>query len=150
MTAPEGNEPGMDTPTTVAEMQEHARSVVLSEMRPAHELAALAGLSDDGIRRDLEAWKTEGRIFWVEHEGTEYFPLFALDPDADYCPYPAVAAVLAVLPAPHEGWSRWALASWFIGGNSFLDDQRPMDLLAVDPDWIIDAAKDTLQEMEQH
>lgn len=149
MTAPEGNEPGMDTPPIVAEMQEHARSVVLTQMRPARELAALTRLSDDDIRRDLEAWKAEGRIFWVVHEGTEYFPLFALDPDADYRPYPAVAAVHAILPAPCEGWSRWALASWFICSNSFLDDQRPMDLLAFEPDWVIDAAKDTLQDSER-
>jgi hypothetical protein len=132
----------MNTTAMMAQMLEHAGRMVLGEMRLASQLAALAGRSDDEMRRNLEAWKAEGRIFWVEHEGAEYFPLFAFDPDAGYRPYPAVAAVLAILPAPREGWSRWALASWFIGLNSFLDHQRPMDLVALDYDWVVDAAED--------
>ena len=34
------------------------------------------------------------------------------------------------------------LAFWFAALNSFLDDERPQDVLAVDPDRVISAAKD--------
>jgi hypothetical protein len=36
----------------------------------------------------------------------------------------------------------WAMASWFVGVNSFLNDQRPADLLASDPEWVTEAAQD--------
>lgn len=129
----------------MAEMQEYAHRMVLRDMRSARDLAALAGRGEDEMRRDLEVWKAEGWIFWVEHDGAEYYPPFALDPLAGYRPYPVVAEALAILPAPREGWSRWALASWFIAVNSFLDDQRPMDILALDPDWVVDAAKSMVE-----
>ena len=32
-----------------------------------------------------------------------------------------------------------------MGLNSFLDDQRPQDLLSLDPDWVIDAARDAVE-----
>jgi hypothetical protein len=38
------------------------------------------------------------------------------------------------------------MASWFIGLNSFLDDQRPADLLASEPEWVIEAAQDEVSD----
>ena len=40
----------------------------------------------------------------------------------------------------------YGLASWFVGLNSYLDDQRPADLLASDPEWVIEAAQDEANE----
>lgn len=135
----------MDARAIMAQMQEHTCHVMLGEMRPSHELAGLAGRPEDQMRRELEHWKANGRIFSVVSEGAEYFPLFALNPANDFRPYPAVAAAIGIFA--HTELSRWALAAWFIGLNSFLDDQRPMDLLAFDPDSMIQAAKDAVQEM---
>jgi hypothetical protein len=42
----------------------------------------------------------------------------------------------------------WGLAFWFAGLNSFLDDQRPQDLLAADPERVIAAAKDEVEGVQ--
>ena len=127
--------------TIMAGMVGDTRRAVLAEMRQAHEIAVQAGRSPQTMRRDLVRWKAEGRIFSVEYEGTEYFPAFALDSLTGYQPYPALAEALRMLNAGH--WCNdWAVATWFIGLSSFMDDQRPKDLLASDPEWVIEAAKD--------
>jgi hypothetical protein len=120
-------------------MHEETKRAVLPEMRKADEIAALAGLPAQLARQNLQEWKASGRIFSVEENGNEYYPLFALDPRAHYQPYPAVVEILSILGAL---LSPWGVAGWFVGLNGFLDDQRPQDLLAVDPAWVIDAAKD--------
>lgn len=138
----------MNPAEIMARMEEETRRAVLAEMRPARELAVLAGRGAEEMLTSLELWKADGRIFSVEHKGAEYFPPFALDPDAGYRPYPAVAAALRILR--ELGWkSSWGPAGWFVGLNSYLDDQRPMDLIAEDPEWVIEAARDTI-EMEKH
>ncbi len=116
---------------------------MLSKVRRAEEIAALSGLPEQLTRQNLQEWKYEGRLFSVEVDDIEYFPLFALDPCAHYQPYPAVLEVLRILGT---FLSPWGIAGWFVGLNSFLDDQRPQDILAVDPTWVIDAAKDEAGE----
>ena len=135
----------MNVRETMARMQEDLQRAVLGELSQAHELAGLAGRGAEEMLRDLKQWKSEGRIFSVEREGAEYFPFYALDPGAGYRPYPVMAEVIRILRQT-RGWSgSWALAGWFIGLNSFLDDQRPRDLLALDPEWVIEAAKDAVE-----
>ena len=126
----------------LAAMQEEMRRVVLGEMRPAGQLAALAGRGANEIRRDLDQWTADGRILSVRHEGIDYFAVFALNPTEEYRPYPAVADAIRILSHVLNRENSWGLASWFIGLNSFLDDQRPADLLASDPEWVIEAAQD--------
>ena len=135
----------MNADATMARMQEDLRRAALGELSQAHELAGLAGRGAEEMRCDLKQWKAEGRIFSVEQDGAEYFPIYALDPGAGYRPYPVMAEVIRILRQT-EGWSScWALAGWFIGLNSFLDDQRPLDLLALDPEWVIEAARDAVE-----
>jgi hypothetical protein len=129
-------------------MEEDTGCTVLAEMRQAHEIAAVAGRDAQTMRSDLVRWKIEGQIFSIEYEGTEYFPCFALDPGVGYTPYPALAEVLRVLNAGNWG-SAWAVVAWFIGLNSFLDDQRPQDLLASEPEWVVEAAKDIVYSLNQ-
>ena len=124
----------------MARMQEEVKRDVLEEMRTVEDLAGLAGRSPAEMHSDLERWKAEGRIFSVEHEGIEFFPAFALDPASRYLPYPVVAEIIRILN--QIDGSRWALASWFIAVNSYLDVQRPQDLLVSDPEWVIEAAED--------
>jgi hypothetical protein len=83
-------------------MREETQLAVLAEMRSAQQLAELAGHKPDSMRGDLERWKAEGRIFAVEHEGTEYFPTFALEPGAEYRPRRVIAEVLHIFDA--IGW----------------------------------------------
>jgi hypothetical protein len=127
-------------------MQEEMRRVVLGEMRPADQLAALVGRGTDEIRQDLDQQAADGRIFSVRHEGVDYFALFALNPAEGYRPYPAVGDAIRILSRVFTRENSWGLASWFLGLNSFLDDQRPADLLASDPEWVIKAAQDEVNE----
>jgi hypothetical protein len=113
-------------------------------MRQARELALFASIGEEEMRRELKQWMAEGRIFLVEHEGAEYFPLYALDAGARYRPYPAVKEIISIFG---ENLSVWGIASWFSGLNSFLDDQRPLDLLDKDPDWVVEAARDAMDDM---
>jgi hypothetical protein len=39
-------------------------------------------------------------------------------------------------------------AFWFAGLSSYLDDRRPQDLLASDPDLVIAAAKDEVEGVQ--
>lgn len=130
----------------LAAMQEEMRRVVLGEMRTAGQLATLAGRGTNDIRRDLDQWAADGRILSVRHEDVDYYTLFALNPAEGYRPYPAVADVIRILSRILNRENSWGLASWFIGLNSFLDDQRPADLLASDPEWAVEAAQDAVNE----
>jgi hypothetical protein len=130
----------------LAAMQEEMRRVVLGEMRTAGQLATLAGRGTNDIRRDLDQWAADGRILSVWHEDVDYYTLFALNPAEGYRPYPAVADVIRILSRILNRENSWGLASWFIGLNSFLNDQRPADLLASDPEWAVEAAQDAVNE----
>jgi hypothetical protein len=124
---------------------EDLRRAVLGDMRQAHEIAELARRGTDEMHCNLARWKAEGRLFSVEHEGAEYFPVYALDPGSGYRPYPVVGDVVCIL-SKTVGWgNEWGVAYWFMGLNSFLDDQRPQDLLSSDLDWVIDAARDAVE-----
>lgn len=136
--------------SALARMAKQMQRAVLAEMLPAQELAARAGRGVEEVQRDLRQWTAEGRIFSVKGQAAEYFPSFALDPGAGYRPYPVVAEVLCTLHELQWG-SDWVLASWFVAVNGYLDAQRPMDLLAEDPKWVIEAARDAVSsEMYPH
>ncbi len=127
-------------------MQDEMRQQVLGEMRSAGQLATLAGRSATEIRRDLDLWAADGRILSVRHKGVDCFALFALNPAEGYRPYPAVADAIRILSAVLNRDNAWGLASWFIGLNGFLDDLRPADLLTSDPEWVIEAAQDEVND----
>ena len=130
----------------LAAMQEEMRRVVLGEMRTAGQLATLADRAINALQSDLDQWAAEGRILSVRHESVDYFSLFALNPADGYRPYPAVADVVQILSRILNRESSWGLASWFLGLNSFLDGQRPADLLASEPEWVVEAAQDEVNE----
>ena len=125
-------------------MLAQTKRAVFPELSTTQGIAAAVGLPLALAKRNLRQWKDECRIFSVEDKGTEYFPLFALDPRANFHPYPAVAEILSIF----RDWSPLGIAAWFVGVNSFLDDQRPKDILDVDPAWVIDAAKDEVAECQ--
>jgi len=129
-------------------MKEDIQRGILAEMRQAHEIAAVAGRSARATRSDLVCWKRQGRIFSIQDGCAEYFPIFALDSVTVYQPYPAFAEALRILNASKWG-SDWAVAAGFIGLRSFLDDQRPENLLASDPGWVVEAAKDAVCSLIQ-
>jgi hypothetical protein len=130
-----------------ARMMMDAKSKILQggDFVSAIEIAKLAGYSEKNPSAQPNKWKKDGTIFAIQHKGVDYFPLYALDPDENYRPYKAVSEVLRVFGDTKTGWGT---AFWFAGLNSFLDDRRPQDLLAEDPDLVIAAAKDEVEGVQ--
>jgi len=133
-----------DAALAQARMMVDAKSAILNsgDLLPAGEIAKLAGYSANNPSAQPNKWKRDGAIFAIHHKGTDYFPIYALNPDENYRPYKAVADILRVFGDTKDSWG---LAFWFAGLNSFLDDQRPQDLLAADPERVIAAAKDEVE-----
>lgn len=130
-----------------ARMQVEAKAQILEggDYVRAAEIAKLAGYSETNPSAQTSKWKREKAIFAVEMNGVDYFPSFALNPEKSYKPYSAVGNVLDVFQDTKSGWG---LAFWFAGLNSFLDDQRPQDLLATKPELVIAAARDAMEGLQ--
>jgi hypothetical protein len=130
-----------------AGMQAEAKAHILSsgDYVRASEIAKLAGYSENNPSAQPSKWKREAAIFAIEHNGADYFPLYGLNPEKSYKPYPALSEVLDVF---HGMRSEWSIAFWFAGLNSFLNDQRPQDLLACKPESVIAAARDEVEGLQ--
>ena len=74
----------------------------------------------------------------------DFLPIYGLDP-GDHRPRKEMAEVLNIFGEAKDGWG---LAFWFAGLNSFLDDERPQDVLATDPALVIAAARDEMAELQ--
>jgi hypothetical protein len=57
---------------------------------------------------------------------------------------PALARVIRILEGKKDAWG---MAYWFASVNSFLGGERPQDLLATQPDRVIAAAQDELEDI---
>jgi hypothetical protein len=69
--------------------------------------------------------------------------IYGLTPD--HRPRREIAEILKIFGDAKDSWR---LAFWFAGLNSFLDDERPRDVLATDPERVIAAAKDEVAELQ--
>jgi hypothetical protein len=130
-----------------ARIQSDAKAHILSsgDYVRASGIARLAGHSENNPSAQPGKWKREEAIFAIEHNGADYFPIYSLNPEMSYKPYPALSEVLAVFHGMRSGWSN---AFWFAGVNSFLDDGRPQDLLASKPEMVIAAARDEMKGLQ--
>lgn len=81
-------------------------------------------------------WKSDGRIFAVSHQGTNYFPGFQFKEDGQ--PLELIAQILGILGSKREPWE---LALWFTANNGWLAGRRPVDLLSEEPVEVITAAE---------
>jgi hypothetical protein len=123
-----------------------ARNAVLEsgDWLTAAQVAQLAGLSTRNPSAQPNKWKKQGQIFAIHHGGVDYFPGYGLDPDAGFRPLKSLSKVIDVFDETKDGWG---LAYWFRSDNSFLGGKRPQDLLATEPERVIAAAEDELQEI---
>jgi hypothetical protein len=130
-----------------ARMLIDARSTILKsgDFISAGEVSKLAGYSQTNPSVQPNKWKRNRAIFAIEHKGDDFFPLYALNPDDNYRPRKEVAEVLSIFGDSKDGWG---LAFWFAGLNSFLDDERPQDLLASAPEQVLAAARDEMTEVQ--
>ena len=106
------------------------------------EQFADANQSRAGNRNALAVnWKKRRQVFAVRHRdesgrSREVFPLFQFE---DHKP---IKVIQAVLEAFGERKAAWKLALWFTSNNGWLAGQaRPVDLLADNPDAVVQAAQ---------
>ncbi len=123
-----------------AEMKAAAITKILEsgDLVTAADIARLAGYSSSNPSSQPNRWKKAGLFFAVPHKGADYFPLYALDPQNGYKPYPVVSKVLSAL----KNKDAWGNAFWFASLNGYLGGKRPQDLLATDPERVLGAAED--------
>lgn len=124
-----------------AQMLAKAKKAVLEsgDWLSAGDIANLAEFTSRNPSSQPNKWKREGRIFAIRHNGSDYFPIYALDKATGYRPLPAMAEVLQVFDGKKDGWG---LAYWFASVNSFLGGKRPQDLLVAAPARVVAAAED--------
>ena len=129
-----------------ARMLIDAKTAILKSgyVLPATEVAKLAGFSASNLSVQPNKWKRNREIFAIQHGREDYMPLYGLD-SGDHRPRKEMAEILNIFGDAKDGWG---LAFWFAGLNSFLDDERPQDVLATDPEQVIAAAKDEMAEIE--
>lgn len=107
------------------------------------EVAERAGSRATNARALASSWRTAGRILAVPADQTQRFPGFQFDQDGQ--PRPVVADVIEHL-ASHL--TAWELALWFIGSNSWLGGERPVDVLD-EPAEVVNAAQQLAAELRQ-
>jgi len=129
-----------------AAMLVRARRAVLEsgDWLTAAEIAQLAGFSTRNPSAQPNKWKKQGLIFAIHHNGVDYFPGYGLDTQANFRPLKALSDIIKMF-AGHK--DAWGMAYWFLGVNSFLGGKRPQDVLAPDPERVMAAAQDEIQEI---
>ncbi|HSI58030.1 MAG TPA: hypothetical protein VLA16_10755 [Ideonella sp.] len=107
-----------------------------------------------GLARESELlarWRGRpgaGALGWHEALGGEplirfdwgeavWLPLFQFVP-GELAMHPVAAQIVAELQPSYDGWS---LANWFAQPNTWLGDQRPVDMLADHPARLLEAAR---------
>lgn len=136
------------TPTLLKEaaMLARSRTAVLegADWLTAAQVAELAGLSATNPSAQPNKWKRQRQIFAISHNGVDYFPAYGLDPEAGWRPRKAMKAILEVFGDGKDGWG---LAYWFLSANSFLGGRRPQDVLAAEPEQVMAAARDEVEDI---
>lgn len=116
--------------------QSRAEFLAEFEALDAEGVADLAGSKAGNRRATASRWQAEGLCFAVEHEGRLVFPAFQFDP-ATGRPRPAMADAIAWLRS--VGLGGWSLALWWATPHDMLGWRRPADVLASEPDLVIEA-----------
>ncbi len=130
------------SPTKVieAEMKSAAMTQILAsqDFVTAGDIARLGKFSVKNPSSQPNRWKHMGQIFAIHHRGADYYPLYALDPANGYRPRAIVADVLRLFADSKDSWGT---AFWFGSINSYLQEQRPQDVLNADPEPLLRAAR---------
>ena len=107
------------------------------ELLDAEQVHALYGSSARNRAALAARWRSDRKIFAIEHQGRLLYPAFQFDEVGR-----PKAVIGKVLEALGHRTGPWQTAIWFTTPNSWLDRRRPLDLLEREPDRVIDAADD--------
>jgi hypothetical protein len=127
-----------------AQRNAEARQELIDEfgISASGQVAELAGSAASNRSATASRWMAAGKIFMVNHLGNRFYPSFQFGTDGQ--PRPVIASVLDVLrPLGLDGWET---ALWFTTASGWLDDQRPVDLLAREPEQVVEAARHLVDE----
>lgn len=129
-----------------AEMRRGAHRAVLEsgDWLTAAEILQLLGANSCSEDSQPTTWKSQGYIFTINDQGTEYYPAFGLEKEAGYRPYSVISKIIYIFKDVKDGWG---MAFWFQSANSYLSGERPQDMLDTAPDLIIDAAFDEVRQV---
>ncbi|WP_323601010.1 hypothetical protein [Pseudomonas putida] len=133
--------PARPTLLREAKMLARAKTRILNsgDWLTAQDVAEVAQLSTVNASSQPSKWKRAGKIFALRHEGTDYFPVYGLDPQTGYRPRSSLAPVISVLADSKDGWG---MAFWFGSSNSYLAGRLPKEVLVEDPAAVLEAARD--------
>ena len=106
-----------------------------SEWLTAEQIGELGGFSRSNLAAPASRWKKEGKLFALALDGQERFPRYGLD--EAFRPLPGLKPVLAELGEIKP----WRIAAWFESRNAWLDNRRPKERLAADPQAVLHAAR---------
>jgi hypothetical protein len=123
-----------------AEMKSAAMNQLLAsqDFVTASDIASLGNFSVEDPNFHLDHWKRLRLTFAIHHNGSDYYPLYTLDPANGYRPLPVVADVLQIFA---ESKDSWGVAFWFGSVNSYLSSRRPQDVLNTDRESLLRAAR---------
>jgi hypothetical protein len=80
-----------------------------------------------------------GQSFAIERAGQTLYPQYIFD--ELWNPRPVVATILKVF----DGYSPFRIAAWFESTNGMLNSQRPREIIASNPEAVVEAALDERQ-----
>jgi hypothetical protein len=135
----------MNPPETIASLTEKALQRRVEAVLGGTEWITVAELGrrldpQSGSPQEVpEQWLRSGRIFSIEHEGVLLIPAYLFD--AQWQPLPGVADILQIF----DGYFGWYVAGWFESKNSYLGGPSPREVLALKPDAVVGAAKDSTE-----
>lgn len=87
-------------------------------------------------------WKANAQLFAIRRDGRDMYPRYALGDD--FTPLPVVKRVLKTL-VDHDPLR---VAGWFESTSSFLGGKRPRELVLSKPERVVQAAQDTVAQLE--
>jgi hypothetical protein len=107
------------------------------------DVAEISGSQARNGSARASRWKLEQRIFSVPWNGVDYYPAFQFA-RTDGQPLPAIKTILDIFGGQ---LTPWQTALWFWGGNGWLHDKSPMEMIQRDPQAVIEAAKHEMEPL---
>lgn len=123
-------------------LQAQARASFLTQvpLLDSSKVAELLGSTARNTSAMASRLKRSGKLFAVTYKGVDLYPAAQI---VDGEPSPAVERILHAF----EGDSAWTIALWLNAPSGWLGGERPLDLLAEQPDRVVEAARKTTEPL---
>lgn len=112
-----------------------AKIIAMSTWLTIQDLSQLLQCGTEQTSDLINTWKSEAKVFTVDHQGVMLLPSYALTTEGQ--PLTQLQNVLRTFQTKK---SSWAIAAWFVSVNGWLHDERPIDLISTKPNALIQAA----------